>query len=40
MGPVVKIETRYDGGEGHMVLCWQGSAEVGMGPVGAEMKFP
>jgi hypothetical protein len=48
-GPIVKTETRYDDGEGHMVWCRQGLAEVGPGPVGAgrqpgpigaEMKFP
>jgi hypothetical protein len=45
-GPVVKVETRYDGEEEHMVGCRQGLAGVGTGPsrqpgpVGAGTKFP
>jgi hypothetical protein len=43
-GPVVKIEKKCDGEEGHMVVCRQGLVEVGTGPVRAgqraETKFP
>jgi hypothetical protein len=46
MGPGIKVGTEYDGGEGHMVGCQQGSTGVDTGPgrqpgpVGAETKFP